>query len=422
MRWMATLFALCCGVSAAQPQSSVEATLDRTEVYLGETVKLRIRSTQAALGQGPDYRPLRGDFEVMSPSSSSQMTFANGVRSVATEWSVELAPLKAGTLRIPALRLDGGQTTQPITLKVLPRPATTETESSQDVYLEVTADPEQPYVQSQIRYVVKLFYARALTEGTLDEPQPKDAVVQKLGEDVSYQTLRGDRRYNVIERRYAIFPERSGPLDIPALRFRGRVADDSAGSRFSSAFSRGRAVALRSQEITVDVRPRPSDYPGRYWLPARELTLTDSWADATPTLRVGEPATRTLTVEAQGLTETQLPEALLSDIEGMRGYPDQPVTSTRTEGVWKYAYREEKRALVPQQSGPVTVPPIELHWWDTESDELRIARIPARLVQAPRHVIQTGDVIGVAVDRRGQAQLFLDTSHAGNRTTRAKAV
>lgn len=389
---VAALWLLFAGAAPAQ-NAELEVSLDRAEIFFGETVTLRIRSTQSALGKGPDYRPLRDNFEVMAPSSNSQMTFNNGVRSVSTEWSVELSPLKTGTLTIPALRVDGGQRTRALSLEVKPRPAAEQGSSDQDVYLEVEAQPASPYVQSQVRFVVKLYYARALTEGTLDEPAPDNAVIQKLGDDVTYQTVRGDRRYMVIERRYAIFPERSGELVIPGLRFRGRLTEDGANSRFGSVFSRGRAVTLRSDAVTLDIRPRPQDYPGEHWLPARSVALRDSWGDDDITLRVGEPATRTLTIEAQGLTETQLPESLLSELEGVRSYPDQPVTSTRTEGVWKYAYREEKRALVPQRPGPLALPPVRLHWWDTEADELRLAEIPARTVQVLPAVAETGALL-----------------------------
>ncbi|MEZ5581408.1 MAG: hypothetical protein R3F37_00205 [Candidatus Competibacteraceae bacterium] len=92
--------------------------------------------------------------------------------------------------------------------------------------IEVQAEPADPYVQAQVQYTVRLLFAVPLLDGSLDAPQPANAVVERLGDDVSYETQRNGRRYRVIERRYALFAQRSG-ADDSALEFQGRVADNN---------------------------------------------------------------------------------------------------------------------------------------------------------------------------------------------------
>ena len=58
-----------------------------------------------------------------------------------------------------------------------------------------------------------------------------DAVVERLGEDRRFSASLGDQTYQVIERDYAIFPEKSGELYIPPVQFRGRVASGDPTAR-----------------------------------------------------------------------------------------------------------------------------------------------------------------------------------------------
>src|SRR5690606_9866759 len=162
------------------------------------------------------------------------------------------------------------------------------------------------------------------------EPQADGLVSERLGQDRNYLAELGGRRYHVVERHYALIPERSGELTIPAIAFRGSALDASDPTGF---FSRGRSVGARSDPITLDVRPRPAGWSGAAWLPAADLTLQDESPPPTE-VHVGDPITRTIRLQAKGLGYEQLPEITLPAVDGAETYPDKAQTRTRDDGTW----------------------------------------------------------------------------------------
>jgi hypothetical protein len=58
--------------------------------------------------------------------------------------------------------------------------------------------------------------------------------------------------------------------------------------------------------------------------------------------------------------------------------PTQPMA--KNDGM--VAFREEKIALIPGQAGSYTLPPIEIPWWNTQTQKMEVARIAARTLTA----------------------------------------
>ena len=372
------LLLLTCLALPLQLWAAAKAVFDRTSIFVDETVNLILEVDQQIQNESPDLSPLQADFRIVGQRTSSQVQINNGQQTAQTRWIIQLEPKHSGTIRLPALTIAGEQTAA-VTLTVKERPAEDAKQVAENLFLEVQAQPESPYVQSQIRYTIRFYYSVPLLEGNLAEPEPRDAVVERLGEDIAYQTSRNGRRYNVIERNYAIFPEKSGELSIPAITFQGRIADQGRSqSRLLGLASR--RLRLNSDPLLIQVRPRPADYKGKHWLPSAKLTLEERWPQQPPQLRVGEPVTRTLTLNAQGLNANQLPSLPIPEIPHIRTYSDQPTTQDSHDNTWIFGRREQRVAVVPSKAGEFTLPEIRLHWWDTENDKPQVALIPARSI------------------------------------------
>ncbi len=389
----------------------VQATLDQDTVYAGEPFTLTLSIEGVEQGSEPDFSPLEQGFRILGSSTSQQIRIINGRRSDKTLWLVQLEPKRLGRIEIPALEI-GGQQTRPLTVTVQEVPETSADQGGLPLFLEIEVKPEGggTYVQQQIRYRVRLLLASNLLSGNLSEPSPADAVVERLGDERRYRVERGGRAYQVIERNYAIFPEKSGELQIPPVRFSGRVQDPhsdrgrargrsgslmerffggdplandpffqnmpSFGSGFFSSGG-GRPVTLRSKVSGLTIKPRPVGYSGRYWLPAAGLELRDSWAGEPPELRAGEPVTRTITIEAKGLEGSQIPRIELVAPPGVRIYPEPPVVENRTDGSWVFGQSRQSWTYVPSQAEGLEIAGVGLTWWDSTAGEERVARLPA---------------------------------------------
>lgn len=364
--------ALLMSPTWASAASGARAWLDRDSMQLGETVTLNVEIDDST-ATAPDFNVLLTDFRSLGTQSSRQVSMTNGTTSAKTIWAIGLEPKRAGSLVIPAFVM-GSASTDPLTLTVLPAATGAQGKPGDNIFIEISADPLAPYVQQQVRYTVKLYFSVDLTEGTLDEPSASGAVVQKLGRDKQYVATLNGSRYHVLERDYALTPEQSGSLDIPALGFRGSSPDNSDPTGF---FRRGRQVGARSNEIHLDVRAKPASWGAEPWLPAQSLSLTDE-TELPDEIKLGEPLTRTLKLRAQGLGFEQLPELELKAPDGTEIYPDKAVTQTRDDGTWLYGERTRKFAIVPTRPGKLVLPEVSVQWWDTAHDRIETALLPQR--------------------------------------------
>ncbi|MGA9422049.1 MAG: BatD family protein, partial [Rhodanobacteraceae bacterium] len=355
--------------------SSARAWLDRGTMHLGETVTLNVEA-QGGVDTSPDFSALSNDFKLLGTQSSQQMSIVNGAASSKTLWAIGLEPKHAGKIDIPALAV-GSATTAPLTLTVLAQPAGARGQPGDDVFLDITAEPSAPYVQQQVRYTVKLYYAFDMTNGNLDEPAAKGLAVQRLGQDKHYLATVGQRRYHVIERHYALTPEQSGVIMVPGLAFHGAALDASDPTGF---FSRGRSVGARSDAVEINVRPKPAAWGDAPWLPAASVTVQDQSA-LPDRVHVGDPVTRTIRIEAKGVGYAQLPEIKLAPVAGAEMYPDKAQTRTRDDGTWLFGERVRKFAWVPTQPGSLTVPGYAVRWWDTVHDRAATAELPPHIIK-----------------------------------------
>ncbi|RRT95216.1 hypothetical protein EGJ34_22025, partial [Stenotrophomonas sp. 278] len=110
-------------------------------------------------------------------------------------------------------------------------------------FLEMEVDDDAPYVQQSVGIVVRLYYASQLLSGELGLDAPDGASLQRVGQDRSLVREVNGRRFNLVERRYLLIPERSGPLLLPGPRFEGRAAGGFFDEMFGGGNGRLRATA-----------------------------------------------------------------------------------------------------------------------------------------------------------------------------------
>lgn len=360
------------------------ATSDRDPVSLQESFTL-IFSADEEPDSEPDFSPLYQNFEVLRQGKSTQVNMVNGQFSRRTEWKLTALAKRAGTLTVPQI-LFGGDQSKPFTLTVLPgRAPDSGASGDEPLMLEVEAEPKNPYVQAQVLFTIRLLHRIALRNGQLDDPKLIDAVVQKLGEDRRYQTERNGHLYGVIERRFAIFPQKSGALRIEPIGFEAELSG-GPGSMFDQFFGhQGRIRKIQSDPVELQVRPIPASFKGKQWLPAAKLALDESWSTLPPETKVGEPITRTLSVHAEGVTMGMVPELAdrsVAAVPELKRYPDQPALSEEQGPRGLTSIRREKAAFIPMKDGDYRIPGTEIPWWNTSTDHMEIARIPERLLKA----------------------------------------
>ena len=361
--------------------TTITVKTDRQDVGLNESFVM-IFESDGSVDDDPDFSPLQKDFQILSRSSSSNMSIVNGKISSTKTWKLTALARREGKLVIPSISF-GKDRSQPSFVNVKTgRGSISKPGSGEDIFLEVEVNEPSPYVQAEVIYTVRLFLSVAVSNASLTEvPQlDADAIVERIDEDKRYQVRRAGKRYEVIERRYAIYPLASGRVSIEPVTFQGQTSR-SAFSIFDPFGPEPRTIVERSERLSLDVRPVPGSFPGQNWLPAKLLLLNETWSKEPPVFQAGEPITRTLTLNAKGQVASQLPVLDEWQVPGFKLYPDQPVMNDEKKADGTTATRQEKTAIIPEQAGRYTLPAIKIPWWNTEKDRLEYAELPAREVE-----------------------------------------
>ena len=405
------LFIILLGLLAIGSQSfaDVKASTSQKSYYQGDPITLRIESNKSQKDE-PDLSVLEQAFDVKGTSANSQISIINGKRSYKKIWNIELQAKTSGDLTIPEIKV-GKEQTNAINISINKLPPEVAAETKKHIFIEaaVEIDNAEIYVQQQIPYTVKFYYDAAMQTGEVILPTIENANLRIVGNEKKYQVVRAGTKYVVVERRYVISPEKSGKLIIPPTIVQGRMAltnGDSAQLRkrmnevdmlnelffdlnnqtgftnpFDPFFSRRsigptRPYKASSESIEVNVLPVSKDFTGSAWLPAEEVKMQDSWTTNPPSLKVGEPVTRTIIMQVKGLASSQIPEIYIPKAKGMKVYPEQAKGETPNDGNTIYGIQRVDISYIPDKSGPVIIPEITVDWWDVKNKKQQTYKLP----------------------------------------------
>jgi hypothetical protein len=364
-RWWRACVWLLLGISGLA-NAQTRAWLDRDAISDADTATLTIETDAGA----PDYAPLQADFELSGQTSSRQVQWSQGAMSARSRYAITLSPKRSGELTVPALQV-GAARTAPLRLTVsASAPATATAPGNATAFVETEVDDANPYVQQSVGVVVRLYYASQLLSGELGLDTPEGASLQRVGEDRSLVREINGRRYNLVERRYLLIPERSGPLLLAGARFNGR----SAGGFFDDMFGGDGRLRASAPDRTLQVRPQPDAAP-QPWLPLHDLRLRYT---AAPTrARAGEAATVVIEAVADGATHAQFPELPSLDVgPGAQVFPEPPQYDETFNGGTPRLTLTRRYSIVPRQAGTLVVPGPRLAWWDVKAGQARMATLP----------------------------------------------
>jgi hypothetical protein len=364
---------------------TLTASVDRKQITENDSFRLFLRyDEQIGFGQ-PDLTALKKDFRIINQQRANQFRSMNGKTVSFTEWTLMLSPLRTGSLIIPAIEFDGQRSQEiPVTVKALSQ--SVKDQIAKEFFFDIEIDSTSTYVQAQVIYTEKLYYSVNHEDATLSEFKVTDAHVMPLGEVRQYNTNINGQRMGVYERRFAIFAEESGEMVIPGQKFSANIVNSY------NRWSRGSPVTVVAEPIRIKVKSTPASYPRAPWLPSPQIKISDRWSKPYSEWQLGEPVTRTITINAQGLSGSQLPELSLPVVEGMKYYPDQSEYNDETDNQGIQGFLQQSLAIVPTQSGRVTIPEMRIPWWNLDTNRLEYAVLPAQnvIVAAPENAIEIG--------------------------------
>jgi len=365
--------------------ANVKAVTDRTVLSFNESLTLELIQTETKGGK-PDLSLLEKDFSIMSQSQSQQYNIINGKSSRKHIWTIALMPKKAGEVIIPSITI-GKESTTPIHLVIhkASQNASSSSQNStalnpnnQDVFINVLINPQdEVYVQQKINLHIHIYFHKQirLSNMALGSLVINDVIMEQMGEDKQYNKIINNQSYNVIERNYTLFPQKSGTLTIPAIRFEAMQAL-SANSSFGGFFNqRGKPIYEQSNSLQIKVKKKPDNFDGKHWLPAENMQVSSQHSDLS-NIKVGDSITITDKIIARGVLGSLLPGISWPTLKNLKSYPDKAVINSQADSGNIYGLREEKVAIIPLQPGQYQLPERKIIWWNTMTNQQQEKIIP----------------------------------------------
>jgi len=352
---------LSAGLNVAHAQT--RAWLDRDVITQNESVTLSIETHQP--GSEPDYRPLAADFILGARGRSQQIQLTQQGPSLQSRFDIELIPRRSGLLTIPPVVI-GRHKTIALPLTVIASTSNANAGHSpiwDEVFVQTLVDSTQPYVQQNVGIVVRLGHAVPIVNGDLNLPEPANASLQRVGEDQLHKEVINGREYTVLERRFILVPEHSGPLTLHGAYFKGITGR-----------TRNRMTASSdNQTLVVQALPHPLPQP---WRPLHDLQLR--YRVVPSTLKAGEAATLEIEATAIGAQGPQLNDIPVPELEGEGQIFAEPISAEESfTGASPELKLVRRYAIVPQHAGDVVVKGIQMPWWNVQTGQTVNTSLPS---------------------------------------------
>ncbi|MGH8688136.1 MAG: hypothetical protein ACREVQ_10580 [Burkholderiales bacterium] len=235
-----------------------------------------------------------------------------------------------------------------------------------DIIVEAAIQPSRVYVGGEALLSLRLLRAEGVSYNELMPPDLGDAAqVVSRHSSRSYREVRSGVSYFVLERNFSVIPKRAGTLALQG----GIVTGLYRGPQVTLPHGATQGPALSLAVLPARANP---------WLPARRLTLEETWSTDPSALASGAPVTRTLVLFAEGVTADRLPVLEVPRYAALRAHYDRPEAVTDFGDFGLTARRVQRIVLLPVDDGVVELPEIRVSWWDVVADVPRVAVIPAR--------------------------------------------
>ncbi|MBL8939226.1 MAG: protein BatD [Archangium sp.] len=396
-------------------------TVDRDKVGTEDTFRCEIVVSNAPEGAVVQF-PTPQDFEVLSRSESTQMSYSMGSGGMAQirqirKFTLVMRANRAGHLTIPAAGLQTASRTyksDAIKLEVVPgrlapdprsqpkpppnpfglppgfpfaddddfpgappgiNPFDDEPgipKSDSDLFLRASLDRPEVFVGEQVTLSV-LIYSRMDLMGVDSVTMPKleGFLAQDIASPTNLQpeerSVGGIRYRAYLLRSKALFPLKPGDIDIEAAE-----ADIASGVY---PFSQ-RKMHRKSNALSLKVKPLPA---GATNVGKWRLSSTTNSTD----IALGEPVQLKVILEGRGnLKAVTLPK--LEAPASFRVFDPQQTEKSQITKNLVGGQRTTEYVLVPQQTGRFEVPGLTLEYFDPETQQLeRTATDPITVVVRP---------------------------------------
>lgn len=384
-----TLSLLLLLSSTLSAEVRVSAELDKPQIALNEQAMLRVTVSGEGSNLPEPQLPPLPDFQIYNAGKAQNFSWINGQASASVVYNFVITPLKEGNFNIPPVRVDaGGQISeaQPLSLQVVRGEANAVQGGARQfgnqpganrggpgLFITGTVDRTSLYVGEPVVFSFRLYNrVPLLSNPNYQPPETAGFWSEDLPPQRNYQATERGLPYHVTEVKTALFPTSAGKARIGtatlAVRLENLGTDPFSSNFFAQFFGQGEERVLRTEPISVTVKPLPEPKPAGFKGAVGQYSLAATTDK--DRVAVGQPLTLTLTISGQGNIKS-LPELALPTLTNFRTFDANAATNIEKKDYKVQGSKVFKTVLIPTASGDVTIPPVPFTYFDPGAREYK---------------------------------------------------
>lgn len=397
MKKLLIIFTLFCTFISA---ANVVVRIDRNKIILEEVLTLTLEVEGSTQSPKVNISSIEKDFTIVGgPYQQTSFNSINGQIKTSLTYSWSITANRLGTLIIPSFTVRVGNTnykTNPVKIEVKKNSVQPQ---SNDIFITVELDKDTAYPGEQITIEYKLY--TKTTDIAINNLVPPEFVgfwVEKIFEAtrLNYHKVRLNGEQYQMARlfTYALFPTKTGDIDIPEMTVKCNVAERRKSSRrsvFDSFFDdpffgrqKTTTKILRTQKKMISIHPFPNGAPSDFQGVVGEFGL-QARVDRT-TLPENDAVTLKLELRGTGnIALINIPEIKFS--EALEVFPP-------TMDIKKDPFRDQitgtiqwELILIPRRAGKFSIPRIEIPYFNPKKESWeRVGTNPILLTVTPSKI------------------------------------
>lgn len=355
----------------------VTADIDATEITLGQVVTLQLVIHDPALNNinFPKENP---DYQVVASSTGTSIQIINGVKTQDRTCTLVIKPKHAGSITLPAVEFTDSTNARvikagPIEIKVNPlKPSTQNTLNtignaiqqdinSDKIFARAVISNPSPFVNEQVRLRLKVYHRGNLKSMMIPPPQLKDFIFYGDEQPSSYKETYNNKEYIVYEITYAIFPLKSGPVDIPgfkidAVAFEAVKQIDPLNMFGNMVVEKD--IKLLTDKVHLSVRSLPNPAPKGFSGYVGDLSITNTLSSLR-SITAGDSVTLTSKFSGNGNFDV-LNYERVEDSSLYSFFQDKRVLRRDVSKGYITSVATTKTAVIPNKAGKFLIKAIPL--------------------------------------------------------------
>jgi hypothetical protein len=233
---------------------------------------------------------------------------------------------------------------------------------AQQVYSEVNLSKNAVYIGEPVEVRVSVFTSTWFTKGVDPGNVKVDGAFTIYFRGASISKQINGKTHAGVQMIFNVFPYEQNDIIFPSLEI--TVETPAEGGY------KGVQRTIKTREKPIQVKPVPKSYGKADWLVSTDVAVAENWTGNRNNVKVGEVLERRITRTAAGTVSGLIPALSWDTLAHVSAYPARSaaddiktrtaISAKRTDGI-KYLFEKE---------GEITLPKIEIQWWNPVRERL----------------------------------------------------